>query len=101
MIAISSAFRDKTYHFANVCHGTRQHDSVQERLEPAHEEKEHFLFPVCGSSSAHEQSTIWAREMHFCLKLPQGHFYMSVEKKRLWWDCAYAQARLTLSWSLM
>ena len=39
-------------------------------------------FLVCGSSNAHEQYPIWATDMHFfCLKLPQGLYYMSVNSK--------------------
>ena len=40
-----------------------------------------YGFRVCDSSNTHVQFPIWAADMHFCLKLPQGLYYMSVNSK--------------------
>ena len=40
-----------------------------------------YGFPVCGSSNVHARSSIQATDMHFCLKLPQGLYYMSAKSK--------------------
>ena len=43
--------------------------------------KRPYSFPVCGSSNTHAQSPIGATVMRFCLKLPQGPYYMSANSK--------------------
>ena len=43
--------------------------------------KEPYGFSVCGFSNAYMQSPIWATDRFFCLKLPKGPFYMSVNSK--------------------
>ena len=40
-----------------------------------------YGFTVCGSSNAHLQSPIGAKSCIFCLKLPQGLYYMSANSK--------------------
>ena len=54
-----------------------------------------YNFPVCNSSNAHAQSPILATGMRFCPKLTHGLNFVC-EQQRLWRDCAYAQARLSL-----
>ena len=49
--------------------------------EPAHGKNGPYGFPICGYSNPHAQSPIWATDMHFCLKLPQGLYYMSANRK--------------------
>ena len=56
--------------------------------------REPFGFLVCGSSNAHVQSPVWARDVRF---LPEASSLLPVcEKQRLWRDYAFAQARLRL-----
>ena len=46
-----------------------------------HTKKGTYGSPICGSSNAHAQSPIWAKDMRFCLKLPKGLYFMSVNSK--------------------
>ena len=50
-------------------------------FEPSREKKGHYGYPVCGTSNAHAQFPIGLRDMRFCLKLPQGPYYMSANSK--------------------
>ena len=40
-----------------------------------------MFFPASGSSNAHAQSCVLATYMRFCLKFPQGIYYMSTNSK--------------------